>query len=81
MKDKTKFQCKRATYTITKDTNSGLYNLEAKPCSMLDYYDGTAFDIAFRLAIAIKNAIENMDNNNAKTIKINASWKEDKQNY
>lgn len=80
MKDKTKFQCKRATFTITKDTNSGFYNLEAKPCTNLNYYAGTAYEIANWLTIAIKHAIENMDYNNAKSIKITASWKEDQQN-
>lgn len=77
MSKQTIFDLKKTKFTITKSGTSGNYDLKAYYCNYLNYYDGTAPQIAKWLSHLIEITIESMSLNNAKEINVTMSWKED----
>ena len=78
MSTPTKFNVKKTRLKITKSTKDGFYDLFSFIDSSLNFNGGTAHQITTWLLKPIENALESMDFNNAKSINITLSWKEDK---
>lgn len=75
MSKPTKLEHKKTRFTITRSSTMGRYSLKAHNCSLLNYSNGTAFDIADWITWHLALTMRRMPQNNAKEIKITMSWK------
>lgn len=67
-----KFDTKSTTIRITAE--AGTFNFEIEQCETLNYLAGSPYALGRHVYKLIVNTLLSMEENQCKTIKINASW-------